>query len=69
MRDLQYKKARRRHHRKAFFFTILIHVLVIGALAVGTQSEIDWQEYVPEPVKEWLDMKPSAEEAVEQDRA
>ncbi|MEM9918484.1 MAG: hypothetical protein AAF990_10335 [Bacteroidota bacterium] len=63
MRDQMYAKASRRHRRKAFFFAVLVHVAVIGGLIMGTQSDIQWKEYVPEPVKEWLNIETPEEMA------
>ncbi|HMQ49865.1 MAG TPA: hypothetical protein PKA00_20595 [Saprospiraceae bacterium] len=55
----QFERAARLNRSKAIFFTLVFHVILLGALASGSKG--DWQKYLPSAVQDLFGMEQSEE--------
>lgn len=58
-----FERNARRNRSKALFLTLFIHGALLGGILMS--SSVDWQEYVPAFVQEWMGMEDEESVAVQ----
>ncbi len=64
MQNRKFKRAARINRAKAFLFTVLFHVVAIGAF-MNDDAYSKLAQWLPEPVTEWLGWEVEAEKSAE----
>ena len=67
MQNRKFKRAARINRAKAFLFTLLFHVIVIGAF-MNDDAYTKLAQWLPDTVTEWLGWEAVAEESAEEEQ-
>ncbi|MCG8327939.1 MAG: hypothetical protein MI974_09660 [Chitinophagales bacterium] len=67
MTNRRFKRAAQLNRTKAVFFTVAFHVMLLGGIAYSTDA--DYESYMPDVVKEWLNIDIEENEVAQKDEA